>query len=61
MDLNSSKVINLNDPNLNETEKLLDKENNSKSYSRMKVDDLRVLVVTKNITNNDSAQKLKKN
>ncbi len=32
-----------------------------KNYSRMKVDELRSLVVTKNLISNDEAQSLKKN
>lgn len=32
-----------------------------KGFSKMKVDDLRTLVVTKNLTDNDNSQKMKKN
>ena len=31
-----------------------------KNYSKMRVDELRTLVVTKNLTNNNDAQKMKK-
>ena len=57
MDLtNGSKIIileNLDEPNEPNV-------GNKKSYSKMKVDDLKSLVVTKNILDNDSAQKMKK-
>ena len=35
-------------------------EKKQKSYKKMKVDDLKSLVVTRNILNNDDADKLKK-
>mgnify|MGYP001374960656 CR=1 FL=1 len=51
-----SKLINIieNNETNNET------NNEKKNYSKMKVDDLRSLVVAKNLTNNDNALKLKK-
>ena len=52
---NSSKVITLE--NTLETTQKVEKKN----YSKMKIDDLRTLVVTKNMLDNDSALKLKKN
>ena len=52
---NSSKVITL-ETNLETTQKV-----EKKNYSKMKIDDLRTLVVTKNMLDNESALKLKKN
>ena len=52
---NSSKVITLEN-NLETTQKV-----EKKNYSKMKIDDLRTLVVKKNMLDNDSALKLKKN
>ena len=52
---NSSKVITLEN-NLETTQKV-----EKKNYSKMRIDDLRTLVVTKNILDNESAQKMKKN
>ena len=61
-----SKLINLG----NDDEKTdIDNDNESvsmvgdlkKGFSKMKVDDLRALVVTKNLTDNDNSQKMKKN
>ena len=52
---NSSKVITLEN-NLETTQKV-----EKKNYSKMKIDDLRTLVVTRNMLDNDSALKLKKN
>ena len=51
-----SKLINIlnDDMSLNS---LSDKTN----YSKMKVDELRALVVTKNLVDNESSQKMKKN
>lgn len=61
-----SKIINLGD-DLNENENDDDNDNDNvsstgdkKSYSRMKVDELRALVVTKNLLDNEAASKLKK-
>jgi hypothetical protein len=51
----SSKVITLEN-NLETIQKV-----EKKNYSKMKIDDLRTLVVTKNILDNDEALKLKKN
>ena len=52
---NEPKIINLEniqDSNTHTGER--------KNYSKMKVDDLKTLVVTKNLTDNESAQKMKK-
>ena len=51
----SSKVISLE--NNSETTQKVEKKN----YSKMRIDDLRALVVTKNILDNEEALKLKKN
>lgn len=52
---NNPKIINLeNIDNSNE------KTGERKNYSKMKVDDLKILVVTKSLTDNDTAQKMKK-
>jgi len=51
----SSKVITLE--NNSETTQKVEKKN----YSKMRIDDLRALVVTKNILDNEEALKLKKN
>ena len=51
----SSKVITLEN-NFETTQKV-----EKKNYSKMRIDDLRTLVVTKNLLDNDSAQKMKKN
>jgi hypothetical protein len=55
-----SKIIDLNiqENNLSNEDNKLDKK---KNYSKMKVDDLRVLVVTNNLTSNEDAQNMKKN
>ena len=34
--------------------------NKRKNYSKMKVDDLKTLVVTRNLTDNETSQKMKK-
>ena len=64
--------INLNSftlENTNSNPKIINLENNTnsdtnpgerKNYSKMKVDDLKSLVVTRNLTNNETAQKMKK-
>ena len=53
-----SKIIKLETP---ETElEPSEKINEKKNYSRMKVDELRTLVVTKNLINNEHAQSMKK-
>jgi len=58
---NNSKIINLENNDQNNDE---NNENNTgkerKNYSKMRVDDLKSLVVTKNILDNESAQKMKK-
>ena len=55
----SSKIVNLNNEDLTNVEKTISK-NEPKGISKMKVDDLRVLAVTKNKLNNEEANKLKK-
>ena len=65
-----SKLINLgndeertdidNDEN-NDNESVSIVGESKKGFSKMKVDDLRSLVVTKNLTDNDNSQKMKKN
>jgi hypothetical protein len=52
---NGSKVITLE--NNFETTQKVEKRN----YSKMRIDDLRTLAVTKNLLDNESAQKMKKN
>jgi hypothetical protein len=49
------KIINLE--NIQDTN---DKTGERKNYSKMKVDNLKILVVTKNLIDNESAQKMKK-
>ncbi len=65
LDLNlDSKIIKLEalENDTNETNENNDKTTNEKkNYSRMKVDELRTLVVTKNLTSNEDAQTMKKN
>jgi hypothetical protein len=59
-----SKIIKLEslENENNETNENNDKTTNEKkNYSRMKVDELRTLVVTKNLTSNEDAQTMKKN
>jgi len=51
----NSKIINLE--NIQDTN---DKTGERKNYSKMKVDDLKTLVVTKNLIDNENAQKMKK-
>ena len=55
----SSKIIELNNDKLEEIDKKISVGENP-NYKKMKVDDLRILVVTKNLTDNDNALKLKK-
>ena len=54
-----SKIINLesDDTDVGNKTNMIEKKN----YTRMKVDELRSLVVTKNLTNNENALSLKKN
>lgn len=61
-----SKIINLGD-DLNENDDDNDNDNDNvsstgdkKSYNKMKVDELRALIVTKNLLDNEAASKLKK-
>jgi len=58
-----SKLINLgNDDEIdNDNESVSVVGEVKKGFSKMKVDDLRSLVVTKNLTDNDNSQKMKKN
>lgn len=58
-----SKLINLgNDDEIdNDNESVSIVGEVKKGFSKMKVDDLRSLVVTKNLTDNDNSQKMKKN
>ena len=59
LDINiTSKIINLEETSELELE---DKNNEKKNYSKMKVDDLRSLAVTKSLTDNENALKMKKN
>ena len=55
----SSKIINLNNDDLSNIEKTIEK-NEKKGFTKMKIDDLRALAVTKNKLNIDEANKLKK-
>tara|TARA_B110000305_G_C19356210_1_gene596949 strand:+ start:576 stop:1343 length:768 start_codon:yes stop_codon:yes gene_type:complete len=60
LDLNlDSKIIKLESNNTESSEKV--NNNEKKNYSRMKVDELRSLVVTKNLISNEKAQLQKKN
>ena len=52
---NNPKII-----NLEENTNLDTKPGERKNYSKMKVDDLKSLVVTRNLTDNETAQKMKK-
>ena len=52
---NNQKII-----NLETVENSNDKTGERRNYSKMKVDDLKSLVVTKNLTDNETAQKMKK-
>ena len=52
---NNPKII-----NLETIDNSNDKTGERKNYSKMKVDDLKSLVVTKNLTDNETAQKMKK-
>ena len=59
----------LNEIELNIESKIINLENNDelnnndekKNYNKMKVDDLRILVVSKSLTDNDSSKNMKKN
>ena len=59
--------INLNDLELNSNSRIINLESNDenndekKNYNKMKVDDLRALVVSKSLTDNDSSKNMKKN
>jgi len=52
---NDPKIINLE--NIDDSS---DKTGEKKNYSKMKVDDLKTLVVTRNLTDNETSQKMKK-
>ena len=56
-----SKLIKLNNENLHDIQDVFESSDEKKNYSRMRVDDLRTLVVTKNLSDNDVVQKMKKN
>ena len=57
----ASDLKNINKTNCNNNNNNNNKlKPESKNYSKMKVDDLRTLVVTKNLTDNDNALKMKK-
>ena len=52
---NDPKIINLE--NIDDS---TDKTGERKNYSKMKVDDLKTLVATRNLTDNETSQKMKK-
>uniref|UniRef100_A0A6C0KNJ2 Uncharacterized protein n=1 Tax=viral metagenome TaxID=1070528 RepID=A0A6C0KNJ2_9ZZZZ len=66
IDLNTnSKIINLNtieipDQETDVTSGLVDSGVTKKNYSKMKVDDLKTIAVTRNLIDNETAQKMKK-
>jgi hypothetical protein len=66
IDLNTnSKIINLNNIEVATTETLdsvdiIDNGVTKKNYSKMKVDDLKTIAVTRNLIDNEAAQKMKK-
>ena len=63
INLNSFTLEITNDPKIITLENIdntNDKTGERKNYSKMKVDDLKTLVVTKNLIDNESAQKMKK-
>ena len=64
INLDSFTLDNTNsDPKIINLENIQDSNTNTgerKNYSKMKVDDLKTLVVTKNLTDNETAQKMKK-
>ena len=53
---NKSKIVNLN----NIENEALETNVTKKNYSKMKVDDLKTIAVTRNLIDNESAQKMKK-
>ena len=59
---NNSKIINLNNlENANvETVETVDNGVTKKNYSKMKVDDLKTIAVTRNLIDNETAHKMKK-
>jgi len=63
IDLNTnSKIINLNNTELDavETVETIDNGPIKKNYSKMRVDDLKTIAVTRNLIDNETAQKMKK-
>ena len=64
---NDELVFELNQMDINVGSKLINLENNNdnvdekKNYSKMKVDDLRTLVVSKSLIDNESSKNMKKN
>jgi len=63
IDLNTnSKIINLNNTELDavETIETIDNGPIKKNYSKMRVDDLKTIAVTRNLIDNETAQKMKK-
>ena len=68
IDLNTnSKIINLNnidnaepDTNADTNVDNINTSTNRKNYSKMKVDDLKTIAVTRNLIDNETAQKTKK-
>ena len=66
IDLNTnSKIINLNTIEIpvqetDVTSGLVDSGVTKKNYSKMKVDDLKTIAVTRNLIDNETAQKMKK-
>ena len=60
IDLNTnSKIINLNNTELAPSE-TIDNGPIKKNYSKMRVDDLKTIAVTRNLIDNETAQKMKK-
>ena len=63
IDLNTnSKIINLNNIEVDATETVetIDNGHIKKNYSKMRVDDLKTIAVTRNLIDNETAQKMKK-
>ena len=63
IDLNiNSKIINLNNMEISASETVTSVDNGvtKKNYSKMKVDDLKTIAVTRNLIDNETAQKMKK-
>ena len=63
IDINiNSKIINLNNMEISASETVTSVDNGvtKKNYSKMKVDDLKTIAVTRNLIDNETAQKMKK-